>query len=70
MVDEAYREAEKRIEQAKANRSIELDLSNLGLRELPEAMGQLVDLKVLHLGYDYKKERRSQPINNATGIFG
>ncbi len=56
MVDEAYREAEKRIEQAKANRSIELDLSNLGLRELPEAMGQLVDLKVLHLGYDYKKE--------------
>ncbi len=54
--DEAYREAEKRIEVAKQDGATELDLRNLGLSELPETIGELVDLKVLDLGYKDDKE--------------
>ncbi|MGD2183457.1 COR domain-containing protein [Lusitaniella coriacea] len=53
--DEAYREAERHIEAARREEATELDLSNLGLTELPDAIGQLVNLQILKLGYEYGK---------------
>ena len=53
--DEAYREAEKKIEEARWSRATELDLSGRWgsdspkLTELPEALGQLTQLQSLSL---------------------
>lgn len=44
--DEAYWEAERRIEAARQEGAIELDLSGRGLTEVPEAIG--VTLYTLH----------------------
>jgi hypothetical protein len=47
--DEAYREAEKMIEEARQSGAKKLDLSAMGLRELPESLGQLTQLQALFL---------------------
>jgi len=47
--DIAFREAEKRIEEARQSGATELDLSGFKLTELPESMGQLTQLRTLSL---------------------
>ncbi|MEH1974329.1 MAG: leucine-rich repeat domain-containing protein [Nostoc sp.] len=47
--DRAYWEAEQRIEQARQEGAIELDLSNIELTELPEAIASLTQLQQLDL---------------------
>lgn len=56
--DEAYRIAEKKIEEAYRSGARDLDLSgryedekSLGLTELPESLGQLTQLQTLNLSY-------------------
>ncbi|MCI0691348.1 TIR domain-containing protein [candidate division KSB1 bacterium] len=46
---DAFSEALTRIEQARETDATELDLSGLGLTELPEALGQLMQLQALNL---------------------
>ena len=48
--DEACREAEKKIEEARRSGATELDLGGMQLTELPERLGQLTQLQSLHLG--------------------
>jgi Leucine-rich repeat (LRR) protein len=48
-VDEAYREAEQRIEAARESGATELDLSGLGLTELPDSIANLTALQTLDL---------------------
>ena len=43
--DEAYREAEKMIEKARQSGAKELNLSGMGLTELPKALGQMTQLQ-------------------------
>jgi hypothetical protein len=50
--DEAYREAEVRIEWARRAEATELDLSYLKLTELPESLGNLVQLRSLDLTFN------------------
>ncbi|MBE9210815.1 leucine-rich repeat domain-containing protein [Nostoc sp. LEGE 06077] len=47
--DEAYREAEQRIEQARRKGAVELDLSGMGLTELPEEIASVTQLQTLNL---------------------
>ncbi|MBD2302094.1 leucine-rich repeat protein [Nostoc sp. FACHB-190] len=47
--DEAYREAAQRIEQARREGALELDLSSMGLTEVPEAIASLTQLQQLDL---------------------
>ena len=47
--DEAYREAEKRIEEARRSGGTSLGLGNLRLTELPESLGGLTQLEYLEL---------------------
>ncbi|MFA6562972.1 MAG: COR domain-containing protein [Verrucomicrobiia bacterium] len=47
--DDAYREAERKIEEARQSGSKELNLSSMGLTELPESLGQLKQLQTLDL---------------------
>ena len=47
--DEAYRKAEKKIEEALRTGATELDLSDMELTELPESLGQLTQLQSLNL---------------------
>jgi internalin A len=47
--DEAYRKAEEKIEEARRSRAKELDLNRMGLTELPESLGQLMQLQSLNL---------------------
>jgi Leucine-rich repeat (LRR) protein/GTPase SAR1 family protein len=47
--DEAYQEAERRIETARQEGATELDLSSMGLTEVPEAIGSLTQLQSLNL---------------------
>lgn len=47
--DAAYRQAEWRIEQARQNGVTELNLRNMGLTEVPEAIGSLSQLQTLDL---------------------
>ncbi len=58
--DEAYREAERRIEAALENGATELDLSDMGLTEVPEAIGQLTNLQKLNLGGKFWKDSKNQ----------
>ncbi len=55
--DEAYYEAEQKIQQALQSGATELDLRDMKLTELPESIGQLKQLRKLDLGHDYPKER-------------
>ena len=43
--DEAYRRAEKKIEQARRSGATELDLSRMGLTALPESLAQPTKLR-------------------------
>ncbi|MEH2086531.1 COR domain-containing protein [Nostoc sp.] len=47
--DKAYQEAEQRIEKARQEGAIELDLSNIKLTEIPEAIASLTQLQQLDL---------------------
>ncbi|MDX2217385.1 MAG: COR domain-containing protein [Oculatellaceae cyanobacterium bins.114] len=58
--DEAYQEAERRIEAARREGATELDLRNLKLTELPESISQLNNLKKLDLGGDSWKDSKNQ----------
>lgn len=49
--DEAYHKAEQCIATAQQEEATKLDLSNLGLTEIPETIGKLINLKILNLGY-------------------
>jgi internalin A len=48
--DDTYRQAEERIERARQEKATELDLSDLGLTELPDSVGQLTQLQSLDVG--------------------
>ena len=50
--DQAYREAEKRIEAARRSGAKELDLIGIKLTELPESVEQLTQLRSLNLSYN------------------
>lgn len=47
--DEAYREAEWKIEEARRSGATQLDFRGMGLSELPESLGQLTQLQSLNL---------------------
>ena len=47
--DDAYRRAEKIIEEARRSGATELDLSGMRLTELPESLGQLMQLQLLNV---------------------
>jgi len=47
--EEAYAEAERRIANAKARGATGLKLAGLGLRQIPESLGQLTELRTLYL---------------------
>ncbi len=50
--DEAYRKAEKKIEQARLKEATKLNLNGMKLTELPESLGNLTQLQLLNLGYN------------------
>ncbi|NER33110.1 MAG: hypothetical protein F6J93_03360 [Oscillatoria sp. SIO1A7] len=54
--DQAYREAEQRIEEARQTGATELYLAGMNLTELPEAIASLTQLKVLNLSYNQLTE--------------
>ncbi|WP_346292191.1 leucine-rich repeat domain-containing protein [Sphaerothrix gracilis] len=58
--DEAYREAERRIEVARREGATELDLRSLKLTEGPELIGHLMNLQKLNLGGDFWKSSRNR----------
>lgn len=51
--DEAYKQAEQKIQQALKSRATELDLNDMGLAEVPPMLWELENLKVLKLGTQY-----------------
>ncbi|QKQ75289.1 leucine-rich repeat domain-containing protein [Nostoc sp. TCL240-02] len=50
--DKAYRQAEQRIKKAQQEEAIKLDLSNMKLTEIPEAIASLTGLQELNLSYN------------------
>ncbi|MEO7841588.1 MAG: leucine-rich repeat domain-containing protein [Anaerolineales bacterium] len=64
--DQAYLEAEEKIEEALKSGATELDLRGMKLTELPESIGQLIQLLKLNLGWDYSKEK--EEINQLTTL--
>ncbi|MEH2147869.1 COR domain-containing protein [Nostoc sp.] len=54
--DKAYQKAEQRIEKARQEGAIELDLSNIELTEIPEAIASLTQLQRLNLGNNQLSE--------------
>ncbi len=64
--DKAYKEAEKKIQEALQSRAEILDLRSMKLTELPESIGQLKQLRKLDLSHDYSKE--DEDINQLTTL--
>ncbi|PSN10307.1 serine/threonine protein kinase [filamentous cyanobacterium CCT1] len=67
----AFAEAERRIRDALENGAVELDLSELGLTEIPESLGQLANLTELYL---YQNQLTILPealgqLTNLKGLF-
>ena len=60
--DQAYLEAEKKIEEALQSGATELDLRNMNLTELPESIGQLTHLLKLDVGGDSWKEKEKNQL--------
>ncbi len=60
MKDNAYREVEKKIKQARREGAPELSLRNMELTELPDSLGQLRKLKKLDIGGDSWKDEKNQ----------
>jgi Leucine-rich repeat (LRR) protein len=61
-VNEAYQQAEQKIQQALKSGATELDLRNMKLTELPESIGQLKQLRKLDVGGDsWKDEKTDHP---------
>jgi internalin A len=58
--DEAYYEAEQKIQQALQSGATELDLCSMKLTELPESIGQLKQLRKLDLGHDWQKNKEDK----------
>ncbi|MDZ8089727.1 MAG: leucine-rich repeat domain-containing protein, partial [Nostoc sp. DedQUE12b] len=54
--DKAYQKAEQRIEKARREGAIELNLSNIKLTEIPEAIASLTQLQQLNLSYNQLTE--------------
>ena len=54
--DKAYRKAEKMIAEAQRDNAEELNLSGMGLTELPESLGRLTQLRSLELSGNQLKE--------------
>ncbi|MEH1954768.1 COR domain-containing protein [Nostoc sp.] len=65
--DKAYQEAEQRIEKARQEGAIKLDLSNIKLTELPEAIASLTGLQQLYLSYNQLTEL-PEAIASLTGL--
>jgi len=65
---EAFSEALARIEQARKTGATELDLSKLGLTELPEAIGQLTQLQKLKL-YNNKLTALPESLGQLTQLL-
>ena len=49
--NEAYREAEQEIEEARRTGATKLDLSRMELTDLPESLWELIQLEKLNLSY-------------------
>jgi internalin A len=58
--NEAYQQAEQKIQQALKSGATELDLRNMKLTELPESIGQLKQLRKLDVGGDSWKDEKNQ----------
>ncbi|MFZ5881601.1 MAG: leucine-rich repeat domain-containing protein [Chloroflexota bacterium] len=58
--DDAYKQAEQKIQQALQSGATELDLRSMKLTELPESIGQLKQLRKLDLGGDSWKDEKNQ----------
>ncbi|MBE9125983.1 MULTISPECIES: leucine-rich repeat domain-containing protein [unclassified Coleofasciculus] len=65
--DEAYREAEQRIEAARQAGATELDLSGMELTEVPEAIAALTQLQGLYLSFN-KLTARPEAIASLTQL--
>ncbi|MEH1857599.1 MAG: leucine-rich repeat domain-containing protein [Nostoc sp.] len=65
--DKAYQEAEQRIEKARQEGAIELDLSNIELTEIPEAVASLTGLQQLDLDNNQLTEL-PEAIASLTGL--
>ncbi|BCL38499.1 hypothetical protein NSMS1_49460 [Nostoc sp. MS1] len=65
--DEAYREAEQRIEKAQEEGAVKLDLSIMGLTEVPEAIASLSGLQQLYLSRN-KLTALPEAIASLTGL--
>ncbi len=58
--DEAYQQAEQKIQEALQSGATELDLSSMQLTELPDSIGQLKQLRKLDLGHDWQKKEEDK----------
>src|SRR5688572_10135937 len=68
--NQAYRQAEKKIDEALKSGATELDLSSMELTELPESIGQLTQLKKLDLGWNYIDEKQKNQLTALPEALG
>jgi Leucine-rich repeat (LRR) protein len=66
--DEAYKIAERQIQQALRLHETRLSLNGIGLSELPESIGQLAHLTDLHLGSEYVGDFFVKQYNHLTAL--
>ena len=68
--DEAYKQAEQKIQQALQSGATELDLRDMKLTELPESIGQLKQLRKLDLSWDYEDEKLKNQLTTLPDSLG